>query len=172
VPLPSVGPRATAATRRAALGGALASLAALSACDLDRPEDKTPGAGATPAGDPDAAIVDEVLVELGELRALVAATGAKFPRLEAWMRALGELHAAHREALDGDARSGDSPVVAFTDATEALRGVRAREQQTQRRLAGWAVAAGSGALARLLACMSAGVAQQLVVLPSKAGGDR
>jgi hypothetical protein len=36
-----------------------------------------------------------------------------------------------------------------------------REERAQRRLADWAVEARSGALARLLASMSAGVAQQL-----------
>jgi hypothetical protein len=178
------------ATRRAALGGALASLAVVSACDVTQPMDHSGGAsGPGPAGasgtrsgtpapspteDPDAALVERVLVELGEVSALVSAA-ARLAPLRASMRTLGELHAAHRDALDGGPVTGRSPA-AFTGAAEALRRVRAREQQTQRRLAGWAVAAESGALARLLASMSAGVAQQLAVLPTvlpaRAGAQR
>jgi hypothetical protein len=194
VPVPLVVPRAPVATRRAALGGVLATLAVVSACDVAQPTDPSgdasggasgtgpTGASATgsetpaptPTEDPDAALVDRVLVELDEVSALVTAA-ARFPRLRASMRTLGELHAAHRDALDGEPVTGRSPV-AFAGAAEALRRVRAREQQTQRRLAGWAVAAESGALARLLASMSAGVAQQLAVLPAvlpaKAGAQR
>ena len=106
-----------------------------------------------------------MLAELGELSGLVAA-GSRYASLRTPLRALGELHAAHIEALDGERTVGDAPAVAFAGPADALRRVRAREQQGQRRLAGWAVAAESGALARLLASMSAGVAQHLVVLPA------
>ena len=184
MPVPSVAPRAAAATRRAALGGALASLAAVSACDLAEPVDQPIGgsgdtslspsgeaAGApsgeasTPPEDPDTALVDEVLTDLGELAALVAA-GARFAPLREPMRALAALHAAHVEALDGEPVAGRSPGVRFAGPAEALRQVRAGEQQAQQRLADWSVAAESGALARLLASMSAGVAQHLVALPA------
>jgi hypothetical protein len=173
-------------TRRTALGGALGSLAAVSACDVTQPTDQSgaaPGASpagasdtrsgtpaATPTEDPDAALVDRVLAELGEVSALVS-DAARFAPLRASMRTLGELHAAHRDALAGGPVTGRSPA-AFAGAAQALRRVRAREQQTQRRLADWAVAAESGALARLLASMSAGVAQQLAVLPARAGAQR
>ena len=190
MPVPSVAPRAAAATRRAALGGALATLAAVSACDLAQPVDQpagrtvgrsgdasgdasiTPSGGVSaPAEDPDAALVDEVLADLGELAALVAA-GARFAPLRAPMRTLAALHAAHVEALDGEPFAGRSPGVRFTGPAEALRRVRAGEQQAQRRLADWSVAAESGALARLLASMSAGVAQHLAVLPATVRADR
>ena len=92
------------------------------------------------------------------------------------MRALGELHAAHLAALAGRPAAGGSPVPAFDGPDEALGRVRVREQQAQRRLAAWSVAAESGALARLLASMSAGVAQHLAqlpaVLPAGAGAGR
>jgi hypothetical protein len=190
VPVPLVAPRAAAATRRAALGGAVAALAAVSACDATQPTGRTgaasgetPGApsasasdapsgtpAATPSADPDTALVDRVLTELAEVSALVAAA-TRFAPLRASMRTLAELHAAHRDALDGEPVAGRSPA-AFAGPAEALRRVRAREQQTQRRLADWALTAESGALARLLASMSAGVAQQLAVLPARAGADR
>ena len=50
--------------------------------------------------------------------------------------------------------------------------MRAAVQQGQRRLADWSVAAESGALARLLASMSAAVAQHLVALPATVRADR
>jgi hypothetical protein len=194
VPVPSVAPRAAAATRRAALGGALATLAAVSACDLAQPADQpVSGSGgpsgdaslapsgeaagapsgemSTPPEDPDAALVDEVLADLGELAALVSAA-ARFAPLRAPMRALAALHAAHLEALGGEASAGKSPGVGFAGPAEALRRVRAAEQQAQRRLADWSVAAESGALARLLASMSAAVAQHLVALPATVRADR
>ncbi|HEV7876420.1 MAG TPA: hypothetical protein VGP00_07075 [Nocardioides sp.] len=176
-------PRTAVATRRAALGGALASLAAVSACDVARPAgrpgDAAPGApfgdGATRGGDPDTALLARVLAELGEVSGLVAAASRLAP-LRAPMRALGELHAAHLAALAGRPATGASPAPAFEGPGEALGRVRAREQQAQRRLAAWSVAAESGALARLLASMSAGVAQHLAqlpaVLPAGAGADR
>ena len=193
MPVPSVAPRAAAATRRAALGGALATLAAASACDLAQPADEPVGRSgeasgtrrsprprggrgtlrrvSTPPEDPDTALVDEVLADLGELAALVAA-GSRFAPLRAPMRALAALHAAHVEALDGEPVAGRSPGVGFAGPAEALRRVRAGEQQAQRRLADWSVAAESGALARLLASMSAGVAQHLVALPATVRADR
>jgi hypothetical protein len=183
VPAQFVAPRAAVASRRATLGGALASLAAVASCDLapsaDRPGEAAGTASDTRSGgpksstsaDPDAALVDSVLAELGELSGLVAA-GSTYASLRTPLRALSELHAAHVEALDGEPAVGEAPTVAFAGPSDALRRVRAREQQAQRRLAGWAVAAESGALARLLASMSAGVAQHLTVLPSTGGADR
>lgn len=194
MPVPSVAPRAAMATRRAALGGTLATLAAVSGCDLAQPMDQPVGrsggasgdasltpsgevAGApsgevsTPPEDPDAALVDEVLADLGELAALVAAA-ATFAPLRAPMRSLAALHAAHLEALDGDTVAGKSPGIGLSGPAEALRRVRAAEQQAQRRLADRSVAAESGALARLLASMSAAVAQHLVALPATVRADR
>jgi hypothetical protein len=170
VPVPPLAPRTAAATRRAALGGALVSLAAVSACDVARPAGR-PGDGATRAGDPDAALLGQVLAELGEVSGLVAAASRLAP-LRAPMRALGELHAAHLAALAGRPATGRSPAPAFDGPGEALGRVRARELQAQRRLAAWSVAAESGALARLLASMSAGVAQHLAQLPAGAGAER
>jgi hypothetical protein len=165
----------------------VASLAAVASCDLAQPADQSGDAGGTSSGtrsggptstssvdpsvDPDTALVDRVLTELGELSGLVAA-GARYASLRTPLRALGELHAAHIEALDGERTVGEAPAVAFAGPADALRRVRAREQQGQRRLAGWAVAAESGTLARLLASMSAAVAQHVVVLPAAGGADR
>ena len=60
------------------------------------------------------------------------------------------------------------------DAASALRLLRTRELRAQRRLVDSSLAAASGALARLLASMSAGIAQQVATLPASrpAGAGR
>ncbi len=162
-------------SRRTTLGGVLVGLGLVAGCDLD-PGDSatspTPAAtsAAAPAGPPDdATLVEQTLVDLGETSALLAAVTARFPRLATTLVGLEALHSAHRETLGG---AGPTPVGDAgdpVDARQALGLVRARELRLQNRLADGAVAADSGALARLLACMSAGVAQQLAVLPGTPG---
>jgi hypothetical protein len=160
-----------ATTRRTALGGALLGLGA-TGCRPDRPAAGPragTGASATAAAaqEPDAALVDDVLAELTSLTHLTASVARYVPDLRAPAGALEDLHRAHREALGDEvptsAPTGGPRPPAGTDA--ALRLLRRREQQAQRRLVDWSVAARSGALARLLASMSAGVAQQLATLP-------
>jgi hypothetical protein len=167
------GPRSVP-TRRTALGGALLGLGALAGCDLGSSSERPSGRGAS-AADPDAALVDRVVDELDELAALVRRVGSRFEVLSVPMTALGSLHAAHRRALAGadEAPAGTgTATVRLAGPADALGRVRVREGQAQRRLVDWSVAAESGALARLLACMSAGVAQQLVVLPRGVGTRR
>jgi hypothetical protein len=160
-----------ATTRRTALGGTLLGLGAVVGCDLDRPDVEQPHHGPQPTEDPDTALVDQVVTELGDLIGLVTALEAAFPRLREPMAALRELHLAHRAAL-GDESDPDSPVGGRpAGMAEALTLVRSRERRAQGRLADWSVAAESGALARLLAAMSAGVAQQVAVLPGLVGGE-
>lgn len=130
-------------TRRSALALAAVGLVALTGCD-DGGGD-TPGA--TPAPDPDVALVDRVLVRLRRAERLAVAAGDP-----GWAR----LHAAHIEALDGrPARSGPAP------GPVSAAALRAREERLAEELADAAVAAASGALARLLASMSAAVSQRL-----------
>lgn len=170
-------PRATT-TRRTALGGVVATLGvgigALAGCDID-PDSAGPEPAAEPTADPDSGLVETVLAELRELTDLVSGVGAAHPALRRTMAGLRELHLAHREALDdepGDApTAGGGQVDPRTRPTEALALVRNRERRAQARLADWSVTAQSGALARLLACMSAGVAQRLAVLPATVGAD-
>ena len=87
------------------------------------------------------------------------------------MAALGRLHDAQAAALDAapSTASATSPGPTFADPAAALRAVQRREQRLEKRLVDWSVAARSGALARLLAAMSAGVAQHLAVLPGTVG---
>jgi hypothetical protein len=161
-------------TRRSALGGALLGLTT-AGCSLDRPSDapRRAASAAAPAVadvDPDAVLVDDVLAELTSLGALSASVAQRFPRLREPARALVDLHAAHREALGDEVAAGPAEDVGESprpeDATAALRLLRTRELRAQRHLVDWSVAAESGALARLLAAMSAGIAQQVATLPS------
>jgi hypothetical protein len=169
-------------TRRTTLGGALLGLTS-AGCSLDRPQDPAGRAAGTPTGsasaqagrdgetgqDPDAALVDDVLAELRSLGDLTVAVARRFPRLRPEAAALTDLHRAHREALGDEVAAGTGGPgprsLRRLDAGAARRLLRASEVRAQRRLVDAALAAESGALARLLASMSAGIAQQVAVLP-------
>ncbi len=165
-------PRA-ATTRRTAIGAALAGLAAASGCDASRGGDDA-GPGVSEAEDPDASLVDDLVSELSDLAGLVSAVAATYPRLAPTMRPFGELHAAHLEVLGAEPPTGAAGRGSFAGAAAAGREVRRREQRAQRRLVDGSIAARSGDLARVLACMSAGAAQLLARWsPEPAGeGDR
>jgi hypothetical protein len=159
------------------LGGTVVGLATLSACDLDdldpRGDDPTPAATTGAPIDEDQSLVDDVVAELLRMAALVAQAQARFPGLRRSTAPWRRLHAAHLEALGGGqaaTRAAGRP----TTAAATLRELRTQEAQLQRRLADWSVAAGSGALARLLASMSAAVAQQLAAPapPARDGAAR
>lgn len=169
----------TLTTRRTALVGALGSLALVAGCDLgdlDPTDDPSPSDGdpsaSEPAQDADAALVDQVLAELEDVIEVVAVERSNHPGLHPALTSLVDLHSAHLKALGGET------VTAWTDKhhtqgpAAALRLIRAREMVTQRRLADWSIGSQSGALARLLASMSAAVAQQLIVLPPSPKGER
>ena len=119
---------------------------AASGCDDGDRTGPADAPSSTPTPDPDAALVDAVLADLGRAEAL--ALGAGYADLAG-------LHRAHIEALDGPEPS--------TPAGRASReSVRRAEQRLQRQLVQASVAADSGALAQLLASMSAAVSQRLV----------
>jgi hypothetical protein len=151
------------ASRRTAVGAVLAGLAAVSGCDLGGADDSSEPAApssSTPPADPDSALVSTVRTELLELEGLVASAGSGRPRLAADLAGLAALHEAHLAALpEGDESVEDRTVTGSVDQVRAQ--VSRRERQGQRRLAEWSVAAESGALARLLASMSAGIAAHL-----------
>lgn len=153
-----------ATTRRTAVGAALAGLAAVSGCDAGRHDTGgTPGVSAS--ADPDAALVDDVVGELTDLAGLVASVASAYPRLAPVLKPFRELHAAHLEVLGGDAPAASADAGSLPGAARALEEVRLREQRSQRRLVDASVAARSGDLARVLACMSAGAAQRLALMP-------
>lgn len=161
--------------RRGLLAGAL-GVAALTACDVDDlrpPEDEeTPSSGGTPSSsgsaatdpdtDPDTVLVNRVVTAI--IGASVTIEGARrLPRLRQVLGPLDRAHFAHLAALDGEFE-GPPPRPPASYAV-ALRRVRESELALQRDLAAAAVEAQSGALARLLASMSASISQHLAVLP-------
>ena len=153
-----------ATTRRTAVGAALAGLAAVSGCDAGRHGTSgSPGVSAT--ADPDSALVDDVVGELTDLAGLVASVATAYPRLAPALKPFRQLHAAHLEVLGGDAPTASADAGSLPRPSRALQEVRLREQRSQRRLVDASVAARSGDLARVLACMSAGAAQRLALMP-------
>ncbi|WP_193605515.1 hypothetical protein [Nocardioides dongkuii] len=161
--------RPPAATRRTAVGAALLGLVAVGGCDLDDLDprsDPAPGSGepSEPPADADADLVETVVTALSTA---LAATSAVPPRDRAALRPLARLHRRHLAEL-----GADEPVEGGVASMTAAQ-VRSREERLQRRLADWAVQAESGELARVLASMSAAVAQQLALpapRPRGAGG--
>jgi hypothetical protein len=150
--------------RRTALGGALVGAAALAGCDLGEAD---PASSPTPPAvddDPDAALVDEVMDDIVAAAALVEALGRRHGSLRQPLAALVRVHDAHLEVLGSREQHGRRPRHT-RNASDALALIRKRELRHQRLLADRAQSAQSGRLARLLASMSAAIAQQLTVLP-------
>jgi hypothetical protein len=125
-----------------ALGVVGAAGVLVAGCDDDT---DAPASTPTPAEDPDGDLVDSVLEELSGAYRMTFAGG--FPALTA-------MHAAHIAALEG---TPPTPAPGHTTAAA----VRRNEQRIQAFLVESAMGADSGALARLLASMSAAVAQRL-----------
>lgn len=165
--------RPASTTRRGALGGAL-GLVVLTACDVDDlrpPEDgaspvpsPAPGATETPEPDADTVLAESAAYDIASTLVLVDSARRAFPRLRRDLQSFARMHRAHLAVLEApDDRSipapdrGDTPI-------EARERVRTAEQALQRTLADAAVAAQSGALARLLASTSASVSQHLAGL--------
>ncbi len=157
--------------RRGLLGGAL-GLLTLSACDVDDlrpPEDETlptPSGSASATAEPDAdtRLAEDAAYEIAAALVVVDSVRRAFPGLRERVQPLARMHRAHLEVLEPpDDRSVPAPPRDGTRA-EALGRVRAAEQTLQAALTTAAVEARSGALARLLASMSASVAQHTAVL--------
>jgi hypothetical protein len=159
-------------TRRTTLAGALAGVAVLAGCDLGDPSSEDPAsAPATspePADpdDPDAGLVDDVVDDIVATQLLVESIRRRHNSLRRPLGELARVHQAHLAVLGSEPRSGRRPPRA-RGAGEALSLLRARELRHQRLLADRAVAAQSGRLARLLASMSAAIAQQLTELEGR-----
>jgi hypothetical protein len=162
--------KAPATSRRAAVGVACGA-ALLAGCSLDLdgdhddPAAEPSSAGSTgptdAADDPDAAAVDEAVATTQELLGLLATGG---PALDP-DGLLAAMHAAHLAVLtDGESSASPSPATSPSTSPQGPSSVarlRRRELAAQREFARLGVAASSGALARLLASMSAGVAAHL-----------
>lgn len=160
-----------------AAGGAGAGVV-LGGCDLDAgsgpadPAGPTETTGAAPVRSPDAdlRLLADARGLVLDASILVAACRDAFPSSRSRLASVAELHREHLRALDEAGPAADSatpspPRPAISPGVAARR-VRRQEERLQRRLAQLAAGAASGGFARLLASMSAGVAQHLDRLPA------
>jgi hypothetical protein len=119
-----------------------------------------------PAASPDQALVDAAVEQLTAAYGVLV-TARRFEPLRQPLAPLIRARRRHVEVLDGEVAGREAPVLA--DAQSALRAVRRSETQLQAALAAAAATAQSGALARLLASISASATQHLAVLPEEVG---
>lgn len=153
-------------SRRAALsaGAAAPLLPALTACG----DQATAGDGAGTAGpaEGDRDLLGRARDDVAALLGLARATRRRHPSLRRLLAATQDVHAAQLAALSGDAPAPRVPVPDVPRGPQdALTALRRAQDRARLRLVTLAVEASSGSLARLLAGTSAGVAQQLAVLP-------
>lgn len=115
-----------------------------------------------PPAEPDEALIARVRADLAGALAWVRDAAEGRPGLVAELGGFRRLHAEHLAELPGDPAGSDRPRRLVTGGAQPVRrALRQRELRLQRSLADAAVMAGSGALAALLASMSAAVAQRL-----------
>ncbi|MCW2815460.1 MAG: hypothetical protein JWN84_2915 [Nocardioides sp.] len=175
--MPSRPPVVSRVSRRALLGGVVATTATAStACSLDSldpsPDDPTitptsgPGStddptapAAEPAADDDEGLVGEVLAAIALAHRTARANARQHPGLAPVLRPFETLHTTHADEL-GDLPASTGRVADRRESrTQVLARVDRSETVLQRTLVGAARSAGSGALAQTFASMAAGVAQ-------------
>jgi hypothetical protein len=161
--------------RRTALTGALGGIAAtVLAAGCDTGDDlgendaaptpsASPSVAQEPEQTPDEALVDDMLARLGAAVAVLQAA-RRFKPLRPSVAPLLHAHRAHAEVLEGDL-ANQPPAPRPGDGGAALEAVRLSESQLQIALVDAAGRAESGALAKLLASMSASTTQHLATLP-------
>jgi len=157
--------------RRTTFGLVLGLPLAIGGCTRhdSAPTDPSPDGGSRVSDEEyDLALLDEARTELAGMLELLRRTAVKHPDRATSMTALIRLHTAHDELL---AESATEPSEAVTPVSvpgrsaKALELVRTRETALQEELAHLAGLVRSGPLARVLASMSAAVAQQVRSLP-------
>ena len=168
------------ATRRAALGamaGGVLVGGVLAACDAGSPPSTGSSSGATtspsatlstsPTPSADLLLAEQALAATETMLAQLVEEQTRVPGLAVVLGPLVGMHQAHRTAL---LQTGASPPTPTTPPVlpgpgiRTLRIIRTQERDLQRTLVGCALAAQDGALARLCAVMSAGIAGHLAGL--------
>lgn len=120
----------------------------------------------TPEQTPDQALVDEVNARLVAALAVLL-QARKAPGLAQALKPLVQAHRRHVAVLEGDA-GASAPPGPPQQPGPALKAVLGSERRLQAALVDAATRAESGALARLLASMSASVTQHVTALPKDA----
>lgn len=162
--------------RRTAIAGALGGLVAGAlAGGCDTGDDLTPPRGdSSPSptagsASPDQRTHDEVLVDvvLDELTSAVAllTSARRFRLLRQPLAPLVRAHRQHVDVLEGEVDEGAGTDL-LDNAAAALLAVRRSERRLHATVVDAAERAESGALARLLASISASVTQHLSMLPA------
>ena len=152
-------PRRTALVVTAAMTGLAAG-----ACTSDDPDEpSSPTSTSAPPVDADQELATSVAIDISVVGVFVDSLARDFPALRSELRPLRRLHAAHLEAIGGFDDSIPAPAPIAGGRAEARGELRRSEQRLQKTLAAAAVRAESGTLAKLLASMSAAVAQHLAV---------
>lgn len=121
-------------------------------------------AASTGGEDPDSALVALVVGDLSLAHARVRADRRAHPPLAEALRRFERLHARHAAELGGLVAVPAEAVAAEPRRRRVVADLTIAETRLQQRLADHAVAAGSGALALLLAQMAAAVSQELALL--------
>jgi hypothetical protein len=162
--------------RRRTVVTGLAATVLLAGCDTGDDISPPESSGSSPATaeateatgqTPDQALVDGVLVELTSALAVLA-QARRASLLRKAVIPLTRAHRQHVRVLEGEL-TNQSPSGPAPDPAVSLRLVRQSERRLHVTLVDAAGRAESGALARLLASMSASVTQHLFVLPSEVG---
>jgi hypothetical protein len=165
--------------RRTAVCAPLAGLAAnLVAAGCDNGDEIEPprGGGGTSATaepseeaarTPDEELVDEVLAGLTGALAVLSRS-RRAPQLRTTVSPIIGAHRRHVQVLEGELAE-PGPPGPVRDPAASLRLVRRSERALHATLVEAAGRAESGALARLLASMSASVSQHLTLLPTEVG---
>lgn len=149
-------------SRRTALGGAVAGLLLATGCDHDDDASGAAPIRTEPPVDADAELVEQARTQVTSADTVLEELVRQHPKLRRELRPLRKLHEAHAEVLGGFV---DRAVIAGRfDLREARAYARRTETGLQRHLTNAAVGAESGALAKLLGSMAAGIAQHLAVL--------
>jgi len=149
--------------RRTVLG---AGLFVLGGCTIDSGPSQ-PARSSSPQltdAEYDQRLVDQVAVGTAGALSTIERMSARFDLLAGLLTPLVALHQAHLSALGVVSPPSTAPVALGSDARAALTRLRGLEAELQRDLAAAAGNARSGQLARVLAGMSAGVAQHAVLL--------
>ena len=160
-------------TRRTTIGSALLLAGGCTFDDDGGPEALPSESPGVSDADFDLGLLDEARARLAAMLELVRRASRKHPGLAPALTVLADLHQAHDDLIadsaPAPASSTPTPIRIPAGRGKALDLVRTRELSLQDEFADLARRARSGPLARLMASMSAAIAQHVARLPGDEG---